>query len=128
METKLILIVEDDEKSRRLMADVLCHQGYAVEQVSTAEAGLNVMRERHPDLVLMDIQLPGMSGLEALRLLRDEQAIKSTKVLAVTASVMGNDRDKVRSAGFDGFEPKPIDLKAFLATIARLLAVPSSAS
>jgi len=127
MEPKLILIVEDDEKSRRLMVDVLSHQGYEVAQVGTAEAGLDVMRQRHPDLVLMDIHLPGMSGLDALRQVRAEEAIKSTKILAVTASVMGNDRDKIKSAGFDGFEPKPINLKAFLATIARLLGAPHAA-
>ena len=126
MEQKLILIVEDDEKSRRLLADVLSHQGYDVAETDNAEDGLEVMRNRHPDLVLMDIHLPGMSGLDALRVLRAEEGIKGTKIVAVTASVMGNDRDKIKAAGFDGFEPKPINLKAFLATVKTLIALPAA--
>jgi two-component system, cell cycle response regulator DivK len=126
MEQKLILIVEDDEKSRRLMVDVLSHQGYAVAETDNAEEGLEVVRKRHPALVLMDIHLPGMSGLDALRVLRAEEGIKATKIIAVTASVMGNDRDKIKAAGFDGFEPKPINLKAFLMTIKNLIAAPDA--
>jgi two-component system cell cycle response regulator DivK len=122
METPLILIVEDDEKSRRLMCDVLSHQGYRVLETDNAEQGLAIVREQHPALVLMDIHLPGMSGLDALRAIRGEVAIAATRVLAVTASVMGNDRDRIRHAGFDGFEPKPINLKAFLESVRQLVA------
>lgn len=120
----MILIVEDDEKSRRLMSDVLLHQGYRVSEVGNAEDGLDLVRRERPVLVLMDIHLPGMSGVDALNRIRDDAAIAGTKVLAVTASVMGNDRDKIKAAGFDGFEPKPINLKAFLATVAGLVAAP----
>jgi two-component system, cell cycle response regulator DivK len=126
MEQKLILIVEDDEKSRRLLVDVLSNQGYDVAETDNAEDGLEVVRKRHPALVLMDIHLPGMSGLDALRVLRAEEGIKATKILAVTASVMGNDRDKIKAAGFDGFEPKPINLKTFLTTIKNLIAAPGA--
>lgn len=123
MEKPLILIVEDDEKSRRLMKDVLEHQGYAVMETDQGEIGMALIRAHHPKLVLMDIHLPGMSGLDALREIRADAAIAATPVVAVTASVMGNDRDKIRNSGFDGFEPKPLNLLAFLGTIRRLLAV-----
>ena len=79
------------------------------------------MRRDHPDLVLMDIHLPGMSGLDALREIRADASISATRVVAVTASVMGNDRAKVRSAGFDEIETKPISLRGFLQTIGSML-------
>ena len=123
MEKPLILIVEDDEKSRRLMKDVLEHQGYAVMETDQGEIGLNLIRKCHPQLVLMDIHLPGISGLDAIREIRGDAEIAKTPVIAVTASVMGNVREKIREAGFDGFEPKPLNLKAFLGTIRRLVPV-----
>ena len=119
----LILIVEDDEKSRRLMKDVLEHQGYAVMETDQGEIGLDLIRQCHPQLVLMDIHLPGISGLDAIREIRADAQIASTQVLAVTASVMGNFREKIHAAGFDGFEPKPLNLKAFLGTIRRMVPV-----
>ncbi len=121
MEKPLILIVEDDEKSRRLMRDVLVHQGYQVMETDQGEAGLDMIRSLRPALVLMDIHLPGISGLDAIREIRADASIAGTKVLAVTASVMGNVREKIRDAGFDGFEPKPLNLKEFLGTIRTLL-------
>ena len=123
MEKPLILIVEDDEKSRRLMKDVLEHQGYAVMETDQGEIGLELIRKCHPQLVLMDIHLPGISGLDAIREIRADAAIAATPVIAVTASVMGNVREKIREAGFDGFEPKPLNLKAFLGTIRGLVPV-----
>ena len=123
MEKPLILIVEDDEKSRRLMKDVLEHQGYAVMETDQGEVGLDLIRKCHPQLVLMDIHLPGISGLDAIREIRSDAAIAKTTVIAVTASVMGNVREKIRAAGFDGFEPKPLNLKAFLGTIRGLVPV-----
>ena len=121
MEQPLILIVEDDEKSRRLMKDVLEHQGYAVVETDQGEIGLEMIRELHPALVLMDIHLPGISGLDAIREIRADERIANTRVMAVTASVMGNVREKIRDAGFDAFEPKPLNLKDFLGTIRALL-------
>ena len=123
MEKPLILIVEDDEKSRRLMKDVLEHQGYAVMETDQGEIGLDLIRQCHPQLVLMDIHLPGISGLDAIREIRADAQIARTQVLAVTASVMGNVREKIHAAGFDGFEPKPLNLKAFLGTIRRMVPV-----
>ena len=123
MEKPLILIVEDDEKSRRLMKDVLEHQGYAVMETDQAETGLDIIRKCHPQLVLMDIHLPGISGMDAIREIRADASIAATPVIAVTASVMGNVREKIRAAGFDGFEPKPLNLKAFLGTIRGLVPV-----
>ena len=123
MEKPMILIVEDDEKSRRLMRDVLEHQGYDVMETNQGEIGLELMRKLQPSLVLMDIHLPGISGLDAIRTIRGDTLIAATPVVAVTASVMGNARDKIRDAGFDGFEPKPLNLKEFLGTVRRLAPV-----
>jgi two-component system, cell cycle response regulator DivK len=119
-ESALILIVEDDEKSRRLMADVLNHQGYRVIETDNAEDGIDIMRRERPDLVLMDIHLPGMSGMEALRVIRADDSIKTTRIMAITASVMGSERHKIKAVGFDAFEPKPINLKAFLIAVKEL--------
>ena len=117
----MILIVEDDEKSRRLMRDVLEHQGYMVMETNQGEIGLELIRKLNPALVLMDIHLPGISGLDAIREIRADATIADTRVVAVTASVMGNDRDKIQEAGFDGFEPKPLKLQDFLGTIRRFV-------
>lgn len=116
-EKSVILIVEDDEKSRRLIRDVLNHQGYETLETDRGEEALDLMREHHPDLVLLDILLPGMSGLDTVREIRNDAGIAATPVIAVTASVMDNDRDKIRAAGFDAFEPKPLNLRAFLETV-----------
>lgn len=121
MDKPMILIVEDDEKSRRLMRDVLQHQGYDVMETDQGEICLELMRKLQPALVLMDIHLPGISGLDAIRAIRGDASIAATPVVAVTASVMGNAREKIRDAGFDGFEPKPLNLKEFLGTIRRLV-------
>lgn len=116
-EKSVILIVEDDEKSRRLIRDVLNHLGYETLETDRGEEALDLMREHHPDLVLLDILLPGMSGLDTVREIRNDAGIADTPVIAVTASVMDNDRDKIRAAGFDAFEPKPLNLRAFLETV-----------
>ncbi|MEO8137630.1 MAG: response regulator [Betaproteobacteria bacterium] len=117
----MILVVEDDEKSRRLMHDVLEHEGYVVVVAADGEAGLHLIRSLHPALVLMDIQLPGMSGLDAVREIRAEAAIARTTVVAVTAAQSSRPEDDFHDAGFDAFQPKPLALKQFLGTIRRLL-------
>ena len=119
-ESPLILIIEDDEKSRRLMVDVLNHQGYRVMETDNAEDGIDIVRRERPALVLMDIHLPGMSGVDALRVIRADNDIKATRIMAVTASVMGSERHKIKAEGFDAFEPKPINLKQFLVTVKAL--------
>jgi two-component system cell cycle response regulator DivK len=110
----LILIVEDNEKNLKLVRDVLQVKGYETLEAGTAEEGLKIARERKPALILMDIQLPGMSGIEALKALRAAPATASIPVIAITASVMQQDRQQIMSAGFNGFIEKPINLRNFL--------------
>ena len=110
----LILIVEDNEKNLKLVRDVLQVKGYETLEAGTAEDGLKLARARKPDLILMDIQLPGMSGIEALKALRAEPATAAIPVVAITASVMQQDRQQIMSAGFDGFIEKPINLRGLL--------------
>jgi two-component system cell cycle response regulator DivK len=122
MADELILIVEDTEKNRRLARDVLQVKGYRVVDADSAEAGLACVAEQKPDLILMDIHLPGMNGIEALKKLRADPATATIPVLAFTASVMPQDRSEIMAAGFDGFVAKPISLKEFFGTIATVLA------
>lgn len=113
----LILIVEDNDKNMKLVRDVLQAKGYRTAEAASAEEGLRLVREQRPDLVLMDIQLPGMSGVEALRVLRGDPATAAIPVIAVTASVMDQDRAKIIAAGFDAYVSKPISLKPFLEAV-----------
>jgi two-component system cell cycle response regulator DivK len=117
----LVLIVEDNDKNLKLVRDVLQAKGHETLEAVTAEEGLVIARERLPQLVLMDIQLPGMNGIEALRRLRADAATRSIPVIAISASVMQQARREIVEAGFDGFIEKPIDLKQFLGAVARAL-------
>jgi len=119
---ELILIVEDDEKSRKLVRDVLTFKGYEIVEAETGEEGVRLAQERRPSLVLMDIRLPGIDGIQALGRLRAETATRGIPVIAMTASVMTNDRQKVLDAGFDAFQSKPIKIKDFVAAVEQLLA------
>ena len=110
----LILIVEDNEKNMKLVRDVLQVKGYATLEAVTAEDGIKLAIEHKPDLILMDIHLPGMNGIEALGVLRADPATASIPVIAVTASVMQQDRKLITEAGFDGYVGKPINIKEFL--------------
>ena len=110
----LILIVEDNDKNLKLVRDVLQVKGFSTLEAGTAEDGIRLARESKPDLILMDIHLPGMSGIEALRVLRAEAATAAIPVIAVTASVMQQDRKQITEAGFDAYVGKPINLKEFL--------------
>ncbi|HEX3177404.1 MAG TPA: response regulator [Methylomirabilota bacterium] len=121
MPGELILLVEDNEKNRKLAHDVLVHQGYRVVDAESGEEGLRLARSERPSLVLMDIQLPGISGIEALRRMREDPATQSIPVMAVTASAMTQDRAAIMAAGFDGYQSKPISVKAFLAAVRELL-------
>jgi two-component system cell cycle response regulator DivK len=122
MANELILIVEDDAESRMLERDILTYNGYRVLEAETAEAGLKLAREAHPALILMDIRLPGMDGIAALRELRDDVATCDVPVIAVTASAMNQDRRQITAAGFDGYHGKPIDIVELVASIRELLA------
>lgn len=121
MANELILIVEDNEKNRKLVRDVLTYMGYRLAEAETGEDGVRLARELHPDLVLMDIQLPGMNGIAALGEIRADAAIARTPVIAVTASAMTHDRQKIMAAGFDGYQSKPINVKEFLAAVREML-------
>ena len=121
MAGELILIVEDNEKNRKLERDVLQFHGYQIMEAVTAEDGLRLAGETPPALVLMDIQLPGMSGIEALAALRADPALRTIPVIAVTASAMTHDRQKILDAGFDGYQSKPISVKEFVAAVRRML-------
>jgi len=113
----LILIVEDNEKNLKLVRDVLQVKGFATIEAGTAEEGIQLAASRKPDLILMDIQLPGMNGIDALRHLRVDKATAAIPVIAVTASVMQQDRKLITEAGFDGYVGKPINIKEFLDTV-----------
>ena len=121
MANELILIVEDNEKNRKLVRDVLTFTGYRLAEAETGEDGVRLTRELHPDLVLMDIQLPGINGIVALGQIRQDPTIARTPVIAVTASAMTHDRQKIMAAGFDGYQSKPINVKDFLVAVREML-------
>ena len=113
----VILIVEDNERNLKLVRDVLQVKGYSTLEAVTGEDGVKLALEHKPDLVLMDIQLPGINGIEALVQLRANPVTASIPVIAVTASVMQNDRKMITEAGFDAYVGKPINLKEFLEAV-----------
>jgi two-component system, cell cycle response regulator DivK len=121
---KLILIVEDRPMNTKLLRDVLVASGYEVIETETAEAGLTLARERSPALILMDIQLPGMDGMAAVRELKRDPRTAKIPVVAVTASAMPLEREAILRAGFDGYQAKPISVKELLAEV-RLLVPPA---
>ena len=121
MPGELILLVEDNDNNRMLVCDVLQASGYRVVEAENAEDGLRMAAEQRPALILMDIQLPGMNGMEALQRLRADPATRAIPVIAVTASAMTQDRRQIMAAGFDGYQPKPISVKSFLQAIREML-------
>src|SRR3989442_2420388 len=118
---ELILVVEDNDKNRKLVRDVLTFKGYEIIEAETGEECGRLAQERHPRLVLMDIRLPGIDGIEALRRLRAEQATRGIPIMAMTASVMTEDRRRITDAGFDAYQSKPLKVKDFVAAVERLL-------
>jgi two-component system cell cycle response regulator DivK len=118
---KLILIIEDNEKNRKLCRDVLNVKGYPTIESETAEEGLKLATERHPELILMDIQLPGIDGITALKQLRADSQTAHIPVIAITASAMTHNRATMLAEGFDGYQTKPISLKDFLSEIETVL-------
>jgi two-component system cell cycle response regulator DivK len=113
MASELVLIVEDNDINLRLARDVLQYHGFRTLEAMTAADGIALALEHHPDLVLMDIQLPDMDGVSALQQLRAEPGTKSITVVALTASVLKADRERLSAAGFDGYIAKPIEVRAF---------------
>jgi len=121
MAGELILIVEDNEKNLKLARDVLHFHGYRTLEATTSEEGIELARTGHPSLILMDIQLPGMDGFEAFRRLREIPETHRTPVIAVTASAMAQDRERIQAAGFDGYHTKPISIKELPQLVRRVL-------
>jgi CheY-like chemotaxis protein len=121
MANELILIIEDNEKNRKLCRDVLQVKGFKTIESETAEEGLELARSQSPALILMDIQLPGMDGIAALKQLRVDAKTKSISVIAITASAMTHNRQTMLAEGFDGYQTKPIGLKDFLGEVERVL-------
>ena len=116
-----ILIVEDNELNMKLFRDLLEAHGYDTLQTKDGIEALKIARAHVPDLILMDIQLPGMSGIEALNALRADPATAALPVVAITASVMQQDRQEIMRAGFDGFIEKPINLHGLLDTVQKTM-------
>jgi two-component system, cell cycle response regulator DivK len=122
MANELILIVEDNEKNRKLARDVLQVKGYRTIESETAEEGLKLVEEKEPALILMDIQLPGMDGITAMKRLKADPQTASIPIIAITASAMTHNRTTLLAEGFDGYQTKPITLKDFLGEVERVLA------
>ena len=106
-----VLVVEDNALNLKLVRQVLEHAGFVIRSAGTAEQALDVAAQRPPDLILMDLQLPGMDGFAGLAALRSDPATQSIPVVALTALAMPHDRERVRTAGFDGYLEKPISVR-----------------
>ena len=117
MANELILIVEDNEKNLKLARDVLRFHGFRTIEATDGESAITMAAEQLPALVLMDIQLPGIDGIAAMKRIRADERTKHIPTVALTASVMTGDRERFNEAGFDGFIAKPIDVKTFPATV-----------
>jgi two-component system cell cycle response regulator DivK len=121
-ESKTVLIVEDNELNMKLFHDLLVACGYKVLQAFEGIAGLQLAKQHRPDLIIMDVQLPGtLSGLDVTRSLKQVDELRSIPVVAVTAFAMKGDEGKVREAGCDGYITKPISVKDFLAAVREYL-------
>lgn len=117
-----VLVVEDNALNLKLVRDVLGHAGYRVLEAGDAERGIALAREQAPDLILMDVQLPGIDGVEALRRLRSDPGTSSIPVVAITALAMKEDRERFLAAGFDGYLEKPVSVPALADHVAALIA------
>jgi CheY-like chemotaxis protein len=117
----LVLIVEDNEKNRKLIRDLLQAKGYQTIESDSAEEGLKLAQEKKPALILMDIQLPGLDGITALKQLKAAPDTRSIPVMAITASAMTYNRESMLAEGFDGYQIKPFNLSAFLANVEELI-------
>src|SRR3954463_7365977 len=118
----IVLVVEDNPTNMTLAVFLLQSAGHAVVSATDAEAGLALARDEQPDLILMDIQLPGMDGLQATGLLKRDDATRAIPVVALTALAMKGDEERIRAAGCDGYIAKPMHYQDFLSTVAAHLA------
>lgn len=113
-----VLVIEDNPLNQELVCDLLEVNGYEVLAASTAEEGIRVAQSGKPCLILLDISLPGMSGFDALAILKEDERTRHVPAVALTAHSTSEDQDKIREAGFDGFLSKPLDTRAFPGAIA----------
>jgi len=116
-----ILIIEDNEVNRKLVEVILTKSGYTVLSAADAEQGISLARREHPDLILMDIHLPGMDGLSAARILKNEAATRDIPIIALTALAMKGDEERTLDAGCDGYIDKPIRHQSLVDAVGRLL-------
>jgi len=125
MAGETILVVEDNAVNRRLAEFLLRSNGYQVREASTAQEAFEILKTERPDLILMDVQLPGMDGLEVTRKLKENAATRDIPVVAVTSYAMTGDREKALAAGCDGYITKPIDKTTFILEVAAHLGAKS---
>jgi two-component system cell cycle response regulator DivK len=116
-----VLVVEDNALNLKLVRDVLGHAGYRVLEAGDAERGIELAQAEGPDLILMDVELPGIDGVEALRRLRADAATSSIPIVALTALAMREDRERFLSAGFDGYLEKPVSVPDLSGQVAALI-------
>jgi two-component system, cell cycle response regulator DivK len=121
----VILIVEDNEKNMKLVRDVLQFKGYETIEAVTGTDGVRLAKERKPDLVLMDIQLPDIDGITALAQIRADGETRKIPVIAVSASVMPDDQQRIVASGFDAYVTKPINVRNFIETVERFVGKPT---
>ena len=118
---KTILIVEDEPSNRKLFCELLQRVGYETIEAIDGEQGVELARVRNPDLILMDIKMPKMDGIEATRILKADTATNNIPILAITANAMKGDRERTLEAGFDGYIAKPVDIQELITTVAHFL-------
>ncbi|MGR3176616.1 MAG: response regulator [Candidatus Anammoxibacter sp.] len=121
MAGETILVIEDNEKNRKLIKVVLKAKGYKIIEAEDAETAMDQLKKDIPDLILMDIGLPGMDGFELTRLIKRDKTTKDVPIIAVTAHAMKGEKEKTLEAGCDDYVSKPIDINEFQKTVARVL-------
>ena len=123
MNKKTVLVIEDNALNMKLVRSLLSIGKYGMIEAMDAESGIKIAREKRPNLILMDIQLPGMDGLDATRIIKSDPTLKDVTIIALTSHAMDGDEGRAKEAGCDGYISKPIDTKAFLKTVDKHLAV-----
>ena len=121
MEIKTILVVEDNKLNMKLVSGLVKIGKYRMIEAIDAESGIELIREQRPDLVLMDIQLPGMDGLSATKIIKEDPDLKDIPIVALTSYAMQGDKEKALAAGCTGYITKPIDTRKFLETVSQYL-------
>ena len=121
MQDKKILVIEDNELNMKLVVALLKIGHYEILQAANAETGIRLAQTHRPALILMDLQLPGMDGLTATRIIKADEALKGTTVVALTSYAMQGDKERAEEAGCDGYIPKPIDTRNFLTNIGQFM-------